>query len=75
MELVNQGLDALSRHRRNHDSTGANPEQLQVLWWEFPREHWDALREGVEGRHIIAHTRERIGADDESEEVPVITGT
>ena len=46
VELVNQGLDALSRHRRNHDATGANPEQLQVLWWEFPREHWDALREG-----------------------------
>ena len=46
VDLVIQGLDALAQHRRNYDATGANPEQLQVLWWEFPREHWDALREG-----------------------------
>jgi hypothetical protein len=27
-------------------SSGPNPTHLQLLWWEFPRERWDELREG-----------------------------
>ena len=45
-ELIEQGLEALRIHRQNYTETHPEPKQLQVLWWEFPEEHWDALREG-----------------------------
>jgi hypothetical protein len=38
------GLDALQVHRETYSDTG--PKRLQILWWEFPPEHWKALREG-----------------------------
>jgi hypothetical protein len=38
------GLEALQVHRQNYSETG--PKQLQILWWEFPPEHWEALQEG-----------------------------
>ena len=38
---------------------GANPEQLQVLWWEFPREHWDALREGSRMNFLVVRSTAR----------------
>ena len=40
------GMLALQAHLQNYDSTGASVRKLQLLWWEFPPEHWDALREG-----------------------------
>jgi len=46
IELVNQGLVDLDTHRSNYDAEGPKPTHLKVLWWEFPREHWDPLREG-----------------------------
>ena len=45
-ELVTKGIAALAGHRRNYDATGAALKTLQLLWWEFPPEHWDPLREG-----------------------------
>jgi hypothetical protein len=39
-----EGLEALRVHCENY--TTAGPKRLQLLWWEFPREHWEALREG-----------------------------
>jgi len=39
-----EGLQALHHHRRNYGPDG--PQHLQLLWWEFPREHWDELRDG-----------------------------
>ena len=44
--IFNHGLTCLARHRLNYDHEGPNPSRLQLLWWEFPSEHWDALREG-----------------------------
>ena len=44
--LVREGIEALSRHRDNYDAEGPRPTHLQLLWWEWPREHWDALRQG-----------------------------
>jgi hypothetical protein len=44
--LVREGINILDRHRRNYTATHPDPKELQVIWWEFPREHWDALREG-----------------------------
>jgi hypothetical protein len=46
IELANQGLDDLQVHRSNYDEYGAAPTRLRILWWEFPPEHWDNLREG-----------------------------
>jgi hypothetical protein len=45
-EIYAQGLECLARHRLNYDETGTDLHKLQILWWEFPQEHWDALREG-----------------------------
>jgi hypothetical protein len=39
-------LEALRTHRRNYNDEGPDPHHLQLLWWEFPREHWVELREG-----------------------------
>jgi hypothetical protein len=44
--VYQQGLEALEIHRGNYDSEGPKPKQLKLLWWEFPKEHWLALREG-----------------------------
>jgi hypothetical protein len=41
-----QGLHALDLHRENYNAEGPSPSTLQILWWEFPREHWTDLREG-----------------------------
>lgn len=46
IDLVNKGLNDLRHHRRNYDSGGARPNWLKILWWEFPKEHWDDLRNG-----------------------------
>lgn len=44
--MFQEGLRSLEIHRENYSATGADLKQLQLLWWEFPREHWRALREG-----------------------------
>jgi hypothetical protein len=45
-ELFEKGLRMLDCHRNNYNEEGPNLTQVQLLWWEFPSEHWDALREG-----------------------------
>jgi hypothetical protein len=40
------GLELLRIHRGNYTATGPAPKRLQLLWWEFPPEHWTPLREG-----------------------------
>ena len=35
-------LRALEIHRHNFEGNGTM-KQLQILWWEFPPEHWDTL--------------------------------
>ena len=45
-DLYKDGLERLQRHRRNYDAEGPNPTHLQLLWWEFPPERWDELRDG-----------------------------
>lgn len=41
-----EGLDTLEIHRGNYNCEGPDPKQLQLLWWEFPVEHWEHLRTG-----------------------------
>ena len=46
-----EGLDALSVHRGNYSEAG--PQRLQLLWWEFPVEHWEPIREGSSVNFLI----------------------
>jgi hypothetical protein len=43
-QLLREGLDAYDIHQGNYSEEG--PTYLQLLWWEFPKEHHKALREG-----------------------------
>jgi hypothetical protein len=45
-QAYEDGLKSLKIHRTNYNAEGPAPTQLQLLWWEFPKEHWTALREG-----------------------------
>jgi hypothetical protein len=42
----NQGLFDLAAHQSNYDAYGATLTTLRILRWQFPPEHWTALREG-----------------------------
>ena len=44
--MIANGLEMLCIHRGNYNSDGPDPKELQILWWEFPSTHWDALRDG-----------------------------
>ena len=50
-ELLAEGLDALEVHRTNYTDEG--PKFLQVLWWEFPPLHREAVRIGSSMRFLI----------------------
>jgi hypothetical protein len=50
-ELYAGGLKALAIHRGNY--TEAGPQKLQLLWWEFPKEHHEGLREGFRMNFLI----------------------
>jgi hypothetical protein len=52
-EVVKEGLELLKIHRGNYTATGPSPKQLQLLWWEFPPEHWTALREGCRMNFLV----------------------
>jgi hypothetical protein len=45
-KIFQEGLELLAIHRTNYTATGPAPKRLQLLWWEFPPEHWTPLREG-----------------------------
>ena len=50
-QLLAEGLEALEVHRRNYTEEG--PKYLQVLWWEFPKAHQDAVRLGSTLRFLV----------------------
>jgi hypothetical protein len=47
-----EGLQALATRQENY--TKAGPKRLQLLWWEFPEEHWEALQEGSSMNFLIS---------------------
>lgn len=47
------GLKALEHHRTNYTETHPDPHHLQLLWWEFPPEHWEALRTGSSMNFLV----------------------
>ena len=46
-QVVKEGLEDLDRHRTNYNEDGPNPTTLQLLWWEFPIEHQEDVRQGA----------------------------
>jgi hypothetical protein len=56
--LYAEGLRALDRHRLNYTDEG--PKCLQLLWWEFPPEHWSDLREGSSMNFLISPSGELV---------------
>jgi hypothetical protein len=44
--VIADGMRALEHHRSNYTATHPEPKHLQLLWWEFPPEHWFDLRHG-----------------------------
>ena len=46
--IFQQGLRILDVHRDNYDLEGPALKKLQLIWWEFPKEHWDFLRDGCD---------------------------
>ena len=51
--LIKEGKRFLKTHRSNYDATGPKPTKLQVLWWEFPPEHWEAIRVGSKMNFMV----------------------
>ena len=39
--------EMLKIHRNNYNVDGPAAKKLQLLWWEFPSEHWIPLCEGT----------------------------
>jgi hypothetical protein len=67
---IREGKKALDRHRQNYGPKG--PQYLQLLWWEFPPEHWEPLREGCSMNFLILPTGElklNSSMDEASKEV------
>lgn len=69
-----RGMEDLDRHRRNHDDQGPTPPQLQLLWWEFPEEHWTALREGSHMNFLVTPPAELHDNSDMDEEQTKVAG-
>jgi hypothetical protein len=44
--VINEGRAALAIHRNNYTVDGPAAKQLKLLWWEFPEEHWESLKDG-----------------------------
>lgn len=52
-EVVDDGLKRLARHRNNYNEDGPDPDKLQLLWWEFPSQHWMELKEGARQNFLV----------------------
>ena len=54
--LREQRLEALETHRTNYEGDG-DIKRLQILWWEFPPEHWEELRCGCPMNFLTEPTK------------------
>ena len=69
------GLELLRIHRGNYTATGPAPRRLQLLWWEFPPEHWTPLREGSPMNFLVEPVpRLNPNAHMDSEQLVVAAG-
>jgi hypothetical protein len=69
--LIEEGLDQLRIHRSNYDSNGPAPTRLQLLWWMFPKEHWNELREGC-SMNFLAKPRTKLTPNSEMDEEQIV---
>jgi hypothetical protein len=66
------GLAILRIHRGNYNTEGPKPKRLQVLWWEFPREHWTGLRDGSRMNFLkVPESRLNVNANMDEEQLQV----
>ena len=61
-QIIAEGLEALEVHRQNYTSEG--PKRLQLLWWEFPPEHQEAVRCGSSMNFLILPSGELVLNND-----------
>lgn len=54
--IIQEGFRLLRVHRSNYNSLGPDPKWLQLLWWEFPPEHWEDLRAGCKQNFLKSPT-------------------
>jgi hypothetical protein len=45
-KVIDEGIAALATHPNNYKVDGPAAKRLKLLWWEFPKEHWEPLKEG-----------------------------
>jgi hypothetical protein len=72
--VIDKGLEALRIHRQNYKANGPDPKQLQLLWWEFPKEHWEPLKNGSRMNFLKqpeAKIHDNANMDDEQIQVAV----
>jgi hypothetical protein len=72
--IIEDGMKMLERHRSNYTADGPKPTHLQLLWWEFPKESWDELREGC-SMHFLKPPVEKITPNSEMTSEQVIIAT
>jgi hypothetical protein len=71
-QLIAEGEAALAIHRENYTDEG--PKRLQLLWWEFPPEHWEALRTGSSMNFLIQPSGElELNSDMDEQQLEVAT--
>lgn len=61
-------------HRGNYNDTHPDPKELQIVWWEFPRDHWDDLREGSSMNFLAPPTSQMSPNGEMTDEQQVIAG-
>ena len=71
-DLLAAGKDDLRRHRQNYGPAG--PQHLQILWWEFPQEHWDILRDGC-SMNFLAEPASQLSPNSEMTPAQLETAT
>ncbi len=70
---MEEGLNALRLHRDNYDADGPSPTHLQLLWWMFPKEHWDELREGC-SMNFLVEPRNELTPNSVIDEEQIVIG-
>jgi hypothetical protein len=69
--LIEEGLDQLRIHRGNYDYDGPAPTRLQLLWWMFPKEHWNELQEGC-SMNFLVKPRNELTSNSELDEEQIV---
>ena len=64
----------LEIHCSNCNLEGPDATQLQLLWWEFPWEHWDGLCEGSEMNFLTTPPKGLQPNADMDEEQQAVAG-